>query len=713
MDDDIRDITEFADPYTEVKQKKTRNGVEVELMRMARPLKLIIREDGSVAEAVGRKEVFPSINALIASDRFANLHELIETQIRSDSAAVGAKAILKPIPTKISVDGVINEESFISKLISAPKENDKVNIILVDAPAGVGKTYQIQRVVREHAIKRRSGDFVPPVLHVTSKGRRLSNLRDVLSAVTQDLNTRFHARHVPLLLRRGLIAVAVDGFDELVDADGYEDSWLALKNFVDDVGRSGTIVLAARDTFIDEQELLSRIERTKNDIRLTMISVLPPSSTCAKEWLNVVGSWKAAELESEEVSDLLREGGYALRPFFLRELATVKGTSSAVVEGHRQFLIDRLLKRESGLLAQQVGGTTAEEIHGALYTLMEETAIEMATRELDYTEVEHVSFLTQILFDGLVDPMAIRKVMHKSGSLSLLELTSTKGARQFPHSEIRGYFLGSGIIRLLAEGTIPNFLRRYTLNSEELEVMFEVIEFSNYDITAAANFANSMLASEVSSDALLPNLSSMAIAFMAAGYLPAVQYVDALEATVAGMSVQGSLESSRIGRFDVCGSDISELAFNNVEITTLLVDEATVIGASVPVARAIEIRGSGRVVEVVRGRQESEAWLRRRSRLDAADEHPAVRLMEKIARRSLRQFYLRASGGDDSGGILLEDPSWPALYKVLARHDRVVVHRTKAMHGRPSNLIRVKNPAALIDRENRETLKIIDELSAN
>lgn len=707
LDQDIQDVTAFADPYTQVKTKRSSGGMKVDIVRGGRPLSLEFNDKGRVSEIGGRRTAFLGADSLLASERFANLAQLANTQMR----AAAAKPVKNLIPASVRINQMTVDVEGLSAKIHASASDGKLKLLLIDGPAGIGKTFQIEQLVSYHAIRASRGEPCPPVLHVTSKGRRLSNLRDVLAAATQELNATFFAKHVPILVRRGLLVIAIDGFDELVDADGYEDSWLALRQFIAEVGGGGSMLLAARDTFVEEQELLTRIERSRRDVELSIGEVLPPSPLQARAWLKASPTWKPAELESDVANDLLRNGSYVLRPFFLRELWSAKGWADVVDAGPRTYLVKRLLGREAKLVAQQVGGTTGDRVATALSLLLQEVALEMASREVDSIEVEHLSFLTQFCFDGIVDDAAIRKLMHKSGSLALLELSADKGSRRFPHSEVQHYFLGQSVLRDLAGRTVPAFLRRAMLNCEELEVFSEIFVNSPIEARSAAGYCSSLVSSEISSDALAPNLSAILILMLALGCIERVDFAEVVEATFAGQTPRGVISDSKINRLDASGSDLSDLKFTSVDVGVLIVDESTVLGSSLPEIDALEVRGTADSTSR-RGRKEVGDWIAERTRGGALVDSPAVRLLEKVARRSVRHFYLRASGEDD-GHTLLSDPLWGLISKVLTRHGRLEIHRAKPMHGRPSPLFRVKNPIALLDADNKETAKILEDLIAS
>ncbi len=703
---DSSDICGFADPFTEFRSTPGPKGVKIELIRNGRPVRLDLKNDGAVSEVGGRSASFSSVNSLLASDRFANLAQLSATQI----LYAKSRQVKSRIPTCVKVGKQDLGTEELAGIIGGVEK--RLKLLLLDGPAGVGKSFQIEQLVVAQAKRLQRGDLAAPILHVSSKGRRLSNLRDVLAAATQEMNASFFAKHVPMLVRRGLLVVAIDGFDELVDADGYEDSWLALRSFVEDVGSGGAMVLAARDTFVEEQELLERINRSRNDVELISGQVRSPNSEQALAWLGTSPSWKPAELQSDDALDLLRDGSYALRPFFLRELWGVKAWSEVVDAGPRTFIVNRLMAREARLIAQQLGGTTAEKLTPALLHFMQEVALEMAGRETDRVEVEHLGFLTQFCFDGLVDEQAIRKLMHKSGSLALLELTGDKGYRSFPHSEMMHYFLGMSILNSLSSGGMPGLLRRHALNCSELDVFSEVFINSPTEGALAARNTASLLSSEISNDELAPNLSSLAVLMFSLGYLDRVDYAECVEATFAGGVPQGVMAQTKIGRLDATGSNISEVKFENVIVGTLVVDDSTIMGDSQPEISSLEVLSvSGNVM--LRGQKDISEWCARRVRSSDVGDSLPVLLLERISRVSIRQFYLRLTGDEDVGSALLSDPWWPVVSRVLSKYNRLEVHRAKPMHGRPSPLVRVKNPMSLLDRTDKVTKKIVEELTAS
>lgn len=699
----VADIARFCDPFTEPKTKTTSKCVKLALCRNGRDLAFEIDEATGRIESKHRRGVFPHVASLLASEEFANLQQLAKTQLR------GARQDNREIPIRIKFEGAYVEGAELSTYINS--KVSALRLLLLDGPAGIGKTYQIEKLVTSQADLVSKHRAVSPVLHVSSKGRRLSNLSDVLASSTQQLNASFGAAQVPTLVRRGLVIVAIDGFDELVDAQGYEDSWAALRSFLDDVGSSGTVLLAARDTFVDEQELLDKIGEESSRITLSIAHLQTSTADCAVDWLRGAPSWKSEDLDSDITREYLSEGSYALRPFFLRELQEARGWKEVSDVGLRTYLINRMLHRESVLIAQQLGGVKAEDIKPRLASLLEEIALEMGAREIDWIERDYLGFMTQYAFDGVLGEEAKKKLAHKSGTFAFLEVTEDPGRRSFSHSEIRNYFLGSALLVSIAEGTIPSVLRRAALTAEHVEVFAEVFESRPKQARKALEVLQQEFGFASGGDSFSANLGALLIMGSGLGLVSRLDYLDVIDATFCGGSPDLLINEGRIGRLDARGADLSMLRITESLIDTLVIDSSTVFAGELLGVENLEVRAS-EASELIRGAERVAQFI-----ADYVERHrrevgpnPYVALLDKIARRVVRQHYLRERGGDDEGAFLLESQYWPPLRALLNEHGFLEVVRNKQMKGVNSNLIRVKRARSILERSDDSVVRLVSAL---
>ena len=700
---DLDDIGSFSDPFTEPKIKLSNKLAKIVLLRNGRELSYEIDLESGRVTSKHRRAVHPDVNSLLASDEFANLHQLVSTQLRA------YKKEPRSIPARIRLNGAWAEQDDICNLLTS--QSDAMKLLLLDGPAGVGKTFQIRELVVAQARAADKNRPSTPILHVSSKGRRLSNLQDVLASSTQDLATAFRAPHVPILVRRGLLVVAIDGFDELVDADGYDDSWSALRSFINSIGSSGCMLLAARDTFVEEQELLGKIERDKHQVDLSVVNIMPPSPIAAIEWLSQAPSWKAADINSDITSDILFEGSYALRPFFLRELQDAKGWKEVLDAGPRSFLVNKLIHRESVLLAQQVGGVSADQMKSRLHDLLREVALEMGAREIDWIEVNHLVFMTEYAFDDVLDEPSVRKLAHKSGSFALLEPAGDAGKRSFSHSEIRSYFLGSAILASLVKGVLPSVLRRAILGAETMEVFAEVFESGGKDAKDAAGFLLHQFAAQTGVDSLSSNAGALLLVLSGLGLIERLDYLDVIDGTFAGGAPELLINESKLGRLDARFADLSNLKLVGTVVDTLVVDARTSFGAGNAGIGNIEVRTEDNS-EVIRGEERVKAYIEERlsEQLASLRNSDHLDYFYKVIRRVIRQVYLREHGGDDNGYFLIQDSKWPAIREILHRNGRLDVVQNKQAKGVKSSFVRIKRPRDLLDFGSSGTDKIIQEV---
>ena len=700
----IEDIKLFCDPFTEIAQKPVAGKKRIILTRNGRELTFDIDVETGRISAKHKKAEYKDIRTLIASSEFSDIKRFAETQKRFFSQTKE-----KPlIESEISYSG---NDILARDLDDNIKITEgKVTLVLLDGPAGVGKTFQITELAKAQYKKFLSDNLSPPVLVISSSGRRLSNFKDVLAATTQEMGASFTGAHVPMLVRHGLLIAAIDGFDELVDADGYEDSWRALKDFIEEIGNSGKVILAARDTFLDEQELISRISaENKEAIDLKIAHIKLATIETATQYLST-SKWKAADLDQEITSDIFSNNSYALRPFFLSVLRDAGGWSNVNSEGFRSFLVNNLIDRESKILSKTFGTLKSEDVVPSLNSLFEEVSLEMASRENNLIEIDHLAFLTDYCFGELLDDNARRKLTHKAGSISLLETSDIKDKRKFPHTEVQYYFLGNALVAQLAKKTIPSVLRRTILSAEHLEVFAEVFTRAEQTAKKAMDYLHATINGDSSNDGLASNGGAMVLLGFAMGLSDRIDYLVVNDATFAGGSPVGVLQDVTISRLDVCGSDVSKVNFDKVKIGTLVANKFTLFGHSVPSIDALEVRGDNPRTE--RDPAEIDTFIRNHfanADIGKLREHPAVYLLEKVARRSVRYCYLR-DGDDDEGSFMLRDEHWPQVKSVLLAHDRMEVKKGKPMHGRPAALMRIKRPIELIDYNSLETLRIVEQL---
>jgi hypothetical protein len=132
-------------------------------------------------------------------------------------------------------------------------------VLFVTADAGHGKT----ALLREHQFKQArkflKGDSHYLFWHLDLQGRQLLRLSEALMGDLAEL--RLSGLWMPAvvrLMRRGVLIVGIDGFDELAAEQGGVDALGALASLVSQLEGHGVVVAASRRTFFNTDDYLRR-----------------------------------------------------------------------------------------------------------------------------------------------------------------------------------------------------------------------------------------------------------------------------------------------------------------------------------------------------------------------------------------------------------------------------------------------------------------------
>ena len=701
----VRNIALFSDPATPFSCDIQAEKALVRLIRSGESREYIIDMNTGSCIAQHKKEGFFSLASLLSSPEFADLRSFSETQRRVLS--------VKNIDNMIENAGVI--DSFGQKELSLnvmrelfePAESDAVKILLVDGPAGVGKTSLIERMAYERA----KNPAAVPILHITSKGRRLSNLPDAIGKTASDLDARFRAEQVPVLARLNALQIAIDGFDELVQPDGYGNAWGALRDFIRQMGGGGPLILAGRDTFFDQEDVRKQFSKIGQNVNLTMVRLTEVSETSAKKWLEGQG-WEESELNSRYVKDFFRNT-YTRRPFFLSQVASIKSFENLPVElgSPQAILIDRLLDREADIFAPGLRNADKQAIKSALNLLCEEMAVDMADREVDSISIEFLEFVCTYALSSITDEDEMSAIARKIGSMAVLESMEGASERKFPHSEIQNHFLARALIRAVAAGELFPSMRIAIYGADQVEAFADAFRtVSAKDAYAVISRLREMLNSEKFAHRLNSNVCALLIATLVRG---GGEKLDIRDVSTSDVRVFDRLSPAyfhnvTIGRLDSRGADLSEVEFYGCQIGSMIADDTTRFGASLPSVATLQIYAEAGV-RFIHDSAQIQEWLERHSlsasqgdRWSEVSGLPLVKLFERICRRFMRQHYIKDNETDD-GYALIHDSMWGVIRDILESEGRLLVDSNRATQGTKADFYRVIAPELLLAPQGDES----------
>ncbi len=700
MDEELirRDVAPFADPGTTPEFETIKSKVRLKIIRYGEDRDYLFDLNSGRIDARHSNFRFANIASLLASEEFAALRSFANTQ----RAVLSGKNLTDLIPASgiINPDGEAADFSLEKgRTLLTPVRQDALRIVLIDGPAGVGKTSFIERMVYERACEA----SLPPIFHITSKGRRLSNLPDAMGKTASDLNARFRAEHIPILARHNVLQVAIDGFDELVQPDGYGNAWEALKDFVRQMAVNGPLILAGRDTFFDQQGVKRQFDKYKVD--LLTIRLNEASETEARDWL-VRRGWDAAQFSDPDVIEFFKRD-YTRRPFFLSQIAEFDGFSKIPAElgSPQAILVDRLLSREAKLLQPVLQSLSLDDIKMAMSGVFEELAVDMAERETESASLGFVEFLCEYAFSEIATPDERNALTKKIGSAPFLEKGVSGTECKFPHSEIQNHFLALALISALSAGDPFPSLRSALYGADAIEAFADVFRSLAIDkATAVTSELLRLLREERHTFRLTANVGALLIGSLVrkSGNSEPIEVADLVSGDVRVFDelADARLSNVTIPNFDVRATDLSKVTFDRCNVSVLIVDETTRFGNSQPVVSAIQLHSKGRI-HVEHDAAAIRKWMQAHSSTPDAPEgevgkaYPLARLMEKICRRFMRQHYIRENERDDAG-ILLKDPLWPELAKILSEEGVLTSTLRNGTSGPPDKFYFLHSPEKLL-----------------
>jgi hypothetical protein len=684
------DLERFKDPATDITTRAVASDVEIKIVRDGEQRTYFYQ--GSTGR-IDRRDItrrsYISVRSLLASEDFADLSGFADTQRRILSQR--QDAYLEPaglISSGTSSDRVpLDMNTFLH--ITKPSTKERLQCILIDGPAGVGKTVLIERLV----LARAQPPIAVPVLHVTSRGRRLTNLRDALAGTTTNLRAKFVPDEIPVLVRHGLIQVALDGFDEFVDPSGYQDAWAALKDFIRDCGTAGPIILAGRDTFFDQQSFQSQLQTAGAGAEITVVRLNEVSPDAAKDWLAQNG-WLGSQLQSEDAQNYLRAGSYMLRPFFLSRIKDLHGWDALREsrQSPQSFIIDEMVHREARLLSAPLA-LAEETVAGSLETLFETIAEDMAEREAESVPLHYLIFVAEYAFEDVLPKEQMSRLRYSLGSLALFESGEPGVDVRFPHTEIQNRFLARSLIGHLAEGRSVPFLGRIIFGLDRVEAFAErILEVNGENASRAVKKLREMIDKETQTVRFSLNVAALLIsslsrsdAFETDLVLENVGANDVRLEQTAGNAV---LRNVVIARLDARNGDLSAIDFQDCNVSLLISDNNSRFGQAVPNIDVIQLDAISES-QTLRSLEEKQAWIATHSTQgsdwDSDDNRrlPMVKLFDRICRRFISQVYIRDTE-EDPGSFLLKGREWERIQEILTHHQRLKIeHRSAAGQPRP------------------------------
>ena len=707
---EVDDLRLFADPFEDFNCNHDESEKKwiARLIRKGRELTLVRSPEGRIdlRPKGGTLKKFKDFRALLVSETFANLERLaMALRHQALPTVCDSKGIPKNFINSrgtINIDGHKHEDlSFdnVSKLLN--KRDEHLRVIVIDGVAGVGKTLLIRRIVydRSQPGSYKSENPLPLLLHVESLGKVLTALNDRIAGTLSNLRADFVEDELKPLIRRGLIQLAIDGFDELSDNRGYETAWGALKDFLRDLGGKGTCILAGRDTMLNERTVREGLDTSIGDRPLTFVTLQGPEPNDIESWLSHNKNWSRDREALGQIKRQAQQIEYIKRPFFV-SLVSELGPDKFKESGGEPIvdLMNHMILRESEKIVPNSVEVDINRV-GELYTeILAEVARTMMDDETDSIEVDLLALIIEIAFTGELSKEAVEAVKNRAGTLAMLEQNKAdSNSRVFPHDAIKSYFFSKSLVDYLPKYGPTNALFRVPLHVEDLNIFNRVVRDSDLQKQHTLRDKLFEALSKSSIGYIRSNIGSLLLSFLPLenddleyGRDFVIAHLNMQDAWMGEHtdSQRGKLSNCHISRLDVRGADLSGVEFQDVIVNELLVDNFVKFGETAPDVKSSLTRdlrfspaGANTGMKSEFNLNEIRNWISRRSYKRATQIVPDPRwnILEKFARISMRQYWLRTS--DIEAKKLMKSQHWGDLENLLKRYNRLQVTRSKHAAG--------------------------------
>ena len=730
---ELADLQHFADPFEDFKSSLNSDGWTASFARKGEEIALRREPNGLIRKLSGPGQpIYRSLSGLFVSESFANLERLANAQTHLASNLVnqetGELNEFLPNAGDIRIGTRAPEPLTFDRVRDILERSEEgLRVFVVDGVAGVGKSYLIERIVRERAAPSSYKIGKPLLLDVASRGKVLTSLTDRIAGTLSSLRASFFEEELKPLIRRGLIQLAIDGFDELSDSRGYDRAWGALRDFIRDLQGKGTCVLAGRDTMLNVETVRDGLGHTVNEESLIFLRLQHPPSNEVKKWMSKRPSWRNRTEELDLLERQVESSEYLRRPFFISTIADLGPDGFNEAQGEPIVeIIDSIVRREGPKLTGDSSDIDPELASKLYAEVLAEAARMMLDDETNEIDIELLGLLVEETFGEHANRELVNALGQRAHALALLEEnTNNSRMRSFSHETIRSFFFAQNIFEYLPQHGATTGLYRIPLGADDFRIFNRVARRkSDEEQSRLRQHLLKILRGASGYDYLRSNIGGLLLGFapfkdedteIEPLVLAHVELRDVWLAELLGPQ-NAHLTDCIIHRLDVRGADLSSVDFSNTTIFELLVDPYTRFGENLPDVTSLVIYKHFREQ---RWSADPKDWMEER-RLPSVHHHQEgdeLRdLLYRFARISMRQYAIRSDPemSDLAARKILQSPLWPNLRALLEKHDRLETI-DKAASGPKSDWFHLVSGSEFLEPTHAtldSTRKILQEFTA-
>lgn len=355
------------------------------------------------------------------------------------------------------------------------------DLIFVTADAGHGKSSLLSKYQYESARGFSSGAS-PLFWHIDLQGRQLLQLSEALMGDLGDLRvTGLWPEAIYRLVRRGLLILAVDGFDELAAERGDADALGALAQVISKLDGRGTVLAASRSAFFDVDDYLrqgSLAAAHMGSCSISRLHLEPWEREHNADYLCATSRWTSlleSRAEIHAMAERLGLDGDETHPILGRPFLftrVVKWAERYECPPHELLQptvesMDSLDRVLNAFVEREVKEKWKVQQTGLPYLsheqhvrFLEDVAYEMWLSQSETLRIDVINLLMGLLLDDWKVSEA-----HQTNVLEMTRahvlLVRPQGvpfeARAFDHPEFRHYFLAQRLARIAEESVASGF----------------------------------------------------------------------------------------------------------------------------------------------------------------------------------------------------------------------------------------------------------------
>jgi hypothetical protein len=399
-------------------------------------------------------------------------------------------------------------------------------VVFVTADAGHGKTALLKEYQFQQATRFLKGESHFIFWHVDLQGRQLLRLSEALMGDLGDLRVpSLWMSSIITLIQKGLLVLAIDGFDELAAEIGSADALGSLATLVSNMGNKGVLIAASRRTFFDTEDYLARAKMLRgkvdaecefNELRIKDWSKGEAITFISNFSRNNANYFSNPEEVYEELLQQLDSNSnhpILVRPFLLAKLISglkrYNLTPQEFLSGLRDPSKEGLASVIEAFIQREVNEKWRINDTGQPYLTFEQhmellsvIAEEMWKAQNETISIDAIQFFITILCDewGIHDDKMRTQIvqMVPMHALLVVPTNSDSNLRMFDHPEFKDYFIAvalSKLLKKLSERSYNAQFKRFLYHAllPETVAQYSVYNLSNEDSSVSNILAEMQL----------------------------------------------------------------------------------------------------------------------------------------------------------------------------------------------------------------------------